>query len=256
MKNHFIFAWAGNKRNEVERIVPYFDFNNIDTIIEPYCGTSAVSVYISITKNDKYKYILNDNDERLIEIYKTLKDESELIFLENEMNRIISDKNFDEEMYYKIINQDNLIGYILARTIYYMRVGLFNTSQIRKPKTKVKYTNSIIHNFMKIEQVELYNKNAIDVIKDNIDNEKCIIYLDPPYLKTSNKDYYKNINNYEDIYTFLTTLSNIKCKIYLNILFNEQLITSLPNFKILTTYDKVYAWGKKKVQTHVLLTNA
>jgi site-specific DNA-adenine methylase len=253
MRNHFVFAWAGNKRDEVYDIVPKFDFNNVDTIIEPFCGTSAVSVYIATTHNNKYKYILNDNDERLIEIYNTLKDESELLFLENEMNRIIGDKEFNEEMYYKTIQQDNLIGYMLARTIYYLRIGLFNRSKTRKPKTKVKYINSIIHNFMKTEQVELYNKNAIDIIKDNIDNEKCIIYLDPPYLETRNKDYYKHINNFEDIYTYLSTLKDIKCKIYLSILFNEKLICKLNNFNIIHTYDKVYSWGNKKVKTHILM---
>lgn len=253
MRNHFVFAWAGNKRDEVYDIVPKFNFDNIDTIIEPFCGTSAVSVYISTIYNNKYKYILNDNDERLIEIYKTLKDDSELVFLENEMNRIISDKNFDEEMYYRITKQDNLIGYMLARTIYYMRIGLFNTSKTRKCKTKVKYINSVIHNFMKTEHVELYNKNAIDIIKDNIDNEKCIIYLDPPYLETRNKDYYKHINDFEDIYTYLSTLKDIKCKIYLSILYNEKLISLLNNFNTINTYNKIYTWGKKSVKTHILM---
>jgi site-specific DNA-adenine methylase len=253
MRNHFVFAWAGNKREEVHNIVPHFNFNDIDTIIEPFCGTSAVSVYIASTHNNKYKYILNDNDERLMEIYKSLKDESELLFLENEMNRIIGDKDFNEEIYYKTIKQDNLIGYMLARTVYYIQIGVFNRSKKSKPKTKVNYINSVIHNFMKNEQVELYNKNAIDIINDNIDNEKCIIYLDPPYLKTHNKEYYKNINNFENIYTYLSNLKDVKCKIYLSILFNEKLICKLNNFNILHTYNKSYNWGLQKVKTHVLL---
>jgi site-specific DNA-adenine methylase len=255
-RNHFIFAWAGNKRNEAPQIVPFMKLNDIDTFVEPYCGSSAISVYLSNTNygnNKKIKYILNDNDKQLIEIYNILKDDNEIINLEKQINDIIGDKDFNEAKYYELTAKDDLISYILQRTIYYRRIGLFNNSKIRKHKTNVKYIGSLIQKFMQSQNTELHNKNAIDIIKENIDNDKCIIYLDPPYLKTRNKDYYKNIDNYESIYTYLRTLKDVKCKIYLSILLNDDLINSLPNFKVINKYDKVYCWGNKRVQSHVLM---
>ena len=50
MKNHFIFSYAGNKRNESENILEKINFNNIETIIEPFCGSSAISFHISTLK--------------------------------------------------------------------------------------------------------------------------------------------------------------------------------------------------------------
>ena len=251
-KNHFIFAWAGNKRNEATQIVPFIKLNDIDTFIEPYCGSSAISVYLS-NQGLNLNYILNDNDPQLIQIYNIMKDDNEFINLEKQINNIIGDKDFNEAKYYELTAKDDLISYILARTIYYRRIGLFNSSKIRKHKTKVKYIGCPIHKFMQSQNTEMHNKNAIDIIKENIDNDKCVIYLDPPYLKTRNKDYYKNIDNYESIYTYLRTLKETKCKIYMSILMNEDLIKSLPNFTVVNQYDKVYCWGNKRVQTHVLL---
>lgn len=42
MKNHFIFSYAGNKRNEAENIAEKINFDNITTIIEPFCGSAAI----------------------------------------------------------------------------------------------------------------------------------------------------------------------------------------------------------------------
>ena len=102
---------------------------------------------------------------------------------------------------------------------------------------------------MREEDVYLYNKDAIDIIKDNIDNEKALIYIDPPYLKTRNKDFYSNIKNVKklkDVFIYLSTLKDIKCKIYLNILYNKELEELLTNFKCINSYNKLYHFTKSK----------
>ena len=68
-QNHFIFGYAGNKRGEVEVIQNYleqnYNFEKIKTIVEPFCGTSAYSYYLSTLYPKKFKYILNDNNKLL-----------------------------------------------------------------------------------------------------------------------------------------------------------------------------------------------
>lgn len=61
MKNHFIFPYAGNKREEVEKIHEILkkniDLSKIKTIIEPYCGSSAMSYYLSTIYPNKFNYV-------------------------------------------------------------------------------------------------------------------------------------------------------------------------------------------------------
>ena len=88
MKNHFLISYAGNKRNECENIFNYCKFllnnNEIDTIVEPFCGSQAFSYYISTLYPKKFKYILNDNDIFLKELYEIFKDDKKIeLFIKN-----------------------------------------------------------------------------------------------------------------------------------------------------------------------------
>ena len=69
MKNHFIIPYFGNKRMEVENLYNVIKdkLDEVDIIIEPFCGSSAMSYYISTQHPKKIKYILNDNNKKLIE---------------------------------------------------------------------------------------------------------------------------------------------------------------------------------------------
>ena len=64
MKNHFIISYAGNKRQESNYIYEYIKdkLNDIEYIIEPFCGSSALSYYLSTLYPHRFKYILNDNN--------------------------------------------------------------------------------------------------------------------------------------------------------------------------------------------------
>ena len=85
MKNHFYIGYAGNKRQEVEIIYNSLNLSNITTIIEPYCGTCAISYYIWL-KHPNLKFILNDNNIYLKEIYEIIKDDVKCIEFEKIIN--------------------------------------------------------------------------------------------------------------------------------------------------------------------------
>ena len=86
MKNHFLVSYSGNKRMEVERIYELLDFEGIDYIIEPFCGTSALSFFISTMLPNRFKYILNDIDKDLIDMYNLLKDKEATLNFELKIN--------------------------------------------------------------------------------------------------------------------------------------------------------------------------
>ena len=82
MRNHFFFEYPGSKRHEVKDVYKYFKrLQNINTVVESYCGTCSISYYISTQEPYKYKYILNDNNILLMELYNTARDNKNYLMI-------------------------------------------------------------------------------------------------------------------------------------------------------------------------------
>ena len=107
MTTHFYINYSGNKRKEMKDLYPYLDFTNIDTIVEPYSGSCAISFYIAQQKQG-LTYILNDNNPYLKEMYEILIDEEKTETFEKELNNIIKDVK-TKEQYNDITKQKTLI---------------------------------------------------------------------------------------------------------------------------------------------------
>ena len=68
-----LFSYFGNKDNEMGDIASNLpDMKTIDVIIEPYCGSFALTRYL-LTQYPNKTYICNDNDKLLIDTYKALQ---------------------------------------------------------------------------------------------------------------------------------------------------------------------------------------
>ena len=50
------------------------DMNNIDIIIEPYCGSFSLIIHLILLYPDK-KYICVDNDKKLLQAYSDIIDD-------------------------------------------------------------------------------------------------------------------------------------------------------------------------------------
>jgi len=101
MKNHFLFSYSGNKRNETKNFLDIVKLDNITNIIEPFCGSSALSYSIWLENKDKFNYHLNDTDERLIQVYNIMKNET-IEHIEENINNIIQTINNKEEWNQKL----------------------------------------------------------------------------------------------------------------------------------------------------------
>ena len=130
-------AYFGNKRREVEGLYNEIKHKlpNIEYIIEPFCGSSAFSYYISTQHPGKYKYILNDNNEHLIELYKICLDEQKLDNLIIELANLLI--NLTKEKYDKLAKIDTLINWVFIHIIYNIRPGIWMRD--RKIKTSFEY---------------------------------------------------------------------------------------------------------------------
>jgi site-specific DNA-adenine methylase len=251
-KNHFYISYTGNKRSEVKTIYDNLNFDNITTIIEPFCGSCAISYYISTLHPKKYKYILNDINNYLKDIYDIIKNNKCEEF-ENTINNIINKIN-NKEDYMGIIKNNNLYGWYIKNHIYKITPGLFPDNFNKEKKNSVKLSNYLIYNFFINEDIIFTTENGLDCYlkyKNDIFN---MIIFDPPYLNSCN-DFYeeKNVNIYE--YINNNNIINEICKIYL-ILENSWIIKLLFRLNIICEeYDKKYITGKKRKTTHIIIKN-
>jgi len=250
MKNHFYISYAGNKRMEVERLynVIINDIDDITHIIEPYAGTCAFSYYIYLKHPDKI-FILNDIDNHLKLMFELFKSDKKIKQFEEEYNKIAID--LDKEKYNKIVKQDSLLTWFIARKIYNIRPGLFPVNYKYKP---LKLSDFPIYNFFRNANIIFHTDDAINIYEQYKDNKHAFIFMDPPYLAQYN-DFYtdkRNINIYE--YMCNNPMENEKAKICF-ILENMWIIKLLFKNSKGITYEKKYQSHEKRKTEHILLIN-
>lgn len=251
MKNHFYISYAGNKRQEVEQIYNSIDFNDITTIIEPFTGTSAMSYYISLQRNG-LKYILNDNNKYLKEMYNILKNDAKITQFENKINNDVIPNIQTKENYLKYLkSNDNIYGWFIANKFHSIRPGLF---PIDRPIKNIELKLYPIYNFYRNNDIEFYNLDGIEIYEKYKGNKNNLILLDPPYLSACN-DFYldSKVNVYE--YLFNNPIENEKAQIVL-ILENMWIIKLLfKNIENKFEYDKKYSNQKSRKTTHIIISN-
>lgn len=222
MKNHFFFSYAGNKREEVEHIYNKLDLNNIDTIVEPFCGSCAVSYYIWTQNKDKnYKYILNDLDNNLIDLLRLIKDgnykdvEDNVNKKREEILTYGDDMNKAKKIYLEYVKNGTVNGYLLGNKYHKLKTNCFPMNELNILNKKLDLSSYPMYEFITTANIELYNEEANKII-DKYDNDKSFIFLDPPYIASCNNFYSTDTNeNLANIYEMLyyKKLSNFKCKI-------------------------------------------
>ena len=79
---NFYFPYVGNKRQEAKKIDNLLN-TEYDKIIEPFCGSCAISMYVYFTlKKHDIQYIENDIDSNLTKFYNIVKKEGSSKFYE------------------------------------------------------------------------------------------------------------------------------------------------------------------------------
>jgi len=258
-KNHFLYSYAGNKRQEAETLINLINFDNIKNIIEPFCGSSAISFTIWKKYKNDFNYYLNDNDEELINIYKLLKKET-AEHIEEEVNKI-KNKISNKEEWNNLLNEykETKNIYLFIFITKYSTMSRFGFYPLKMPKTPFKIldeTKNFIE-FIKSPNVIISNNDYMDIFDKFKDDDTTIFLFDPPYLVSNNIFYNlgikeQKLNIYE--YFFSNKIESFKSHIYL-ILEHVWIIKALyRDSKILSTYGKHYEVSKKNTE-HVIIYN-
>ena len=252
MKNHFFFPYAGNKRNEVHNILKYIEscnFDNIKTIFEPFCGTSALSYFISTKYPHKFNYILNDSNDKLIEFYKLVQDEETFRRFNLDLN-IKVQTIINKDVYLEIKKENTLLSWFIMNKVYSIKPGLYHLNY--KPKAYDLMSCPIVH-FLRNENIRFENTDGTEILTRYQNDIHSFIFIDPPYLSACNTFYKNHCTN---IYEFINHHPINKMNALIILVLEDNWIIKLlfPN-NIKETYDKKYEASKKQT-SHLLISNA
>jgi site-specific DNA-adenine methylase len=235
----------GSKDQDIKYFLKYLP-EDVETVVEPFGGSFAVCRMVYY--DDKYKKHVNDNDPELFYAYNNLHELKEIKEYINEqideyghekmkLKRHIMDKYEEHPLYNYIINNCFVRGNICKKA----PTDQFNKARIDELK---KYTFTK-HDYKKI--LKQYQRDA-----------ECFLFMDPPYLFSSNEAYYAQ-NEETDMTDILVQIKKYiedpktKCKVML-IINKLKMVEYLFEDNIVGEYSKTYQISKKKT-THLIITN-
>lgn len=202
------------------------NFSSHEVYVEPFGGGASVL----LNKEPSTKEIYNDLEQSifnlfsivqkrvsdLVEILKPIPHKKE-IYLENL-------ETYRSSEFFSLSSLEKAkVTYIVLRQ---SRAGTATTYSWSKrickgiPEEEYGWESSkenIINIHNRIKNVELYNKSAIDIIKQ-YDSTETFFYLDPPYLDSTrvSKKVYKKEMTIEDHILLLDLINQVKGKIMLS----------------------------------------
>ena len=246
-----ILKWAGGKRR-IAHFLSRFSPEVIDQYFEPFLGSGALFLYLAQTK-PRFKAILSDSNNDLINVYKSVRDNvHELVDVLE-----IHQSNYyrqPEEYYYHIRDIYSPANDIenacrllfLNKTCYNGLYRVNKSGSFNVPHGT--YKNPVICNRKKLQAFsEILKRTDAEIICNYYEHVtlRCrrgdFIYLDPPYFPLSKTCYFKHYTKDEFGYLEQIILANefkrlgsIGCAVLLSNS-NSQVIADLyKGFNIMT----------------------
>ncbi len=176
-----LIRWAGSKRQLLPTLRKYWN-SNFTTYIEPFAGSACLFFDIEPTKA-----IIGDLNEHLINMYKMVKQEPELVY------ECFSRLPVGEEQYYEIRSKsmDELTEVEKAAVFIYLNLYCFNGLYRTNSKGQFNVPFGHYKNKRQLELKQLFQvSKALDSTQlINRDFERVInlagrndfVYIDPPF---------------------------------------------------------------------------
>lgn len=188
-----ILKWVGGKRQLLSDIVPMID-TKCSTYVEPFIGGGAVLFFMQ-----PKKAIINDYNQELINVYKTVRDNLDELLKELKVHAAKNSSDY----YYEIRALDRKDTFKkmsdvqkAARIIYLNKTcynGLYRVNsagQFNSPYGRYKNPNIVneavlkaISRYFNSNDIEILDRDYKDALK-NLDKDS-FVYLDPPYMPIS-----------------------------------------------------------------------
>jgi site-specific DNA-adenine methylase len=255
--NHFYFPYLGNKFHESkeQKLDPFIEkLKNttppLEYIVEPFCGIFGFSRYCFDSMFfPNAKYFLADIDKTLIDFTNECKGCNQIIYdlkqirLDNKTEPAAMKAVFDK--YPRLDYAKKLIRMLVAGTRGYPT----------RDKSFKKYDYTKLNNFINANPLVL--QDYTKTLEQFKNNERALVYLDPPYFRSFNSDYKTFTKDKIDIsklmIDILDFIQSCKCKVMF-IINDDPIIKRLFKDYVKGTYEKMYAIQKKK-GNHLIITN-
>ncbi len=251
MKESILFGRLGNKQQDIQFFKKYLPLD-VKTIVEPFGGTFAITRLFQT--DDKYKKIVNDNDDVIFKIYKNADKYNKLkiklndIALKNKKDGYVDFIKFNEAVDKdKTILKDDLYNYWRKEKI--IKGSFVNT--VNNPDS------SELVNFMK--KINFLNDDYLNIINKYKVKKDTFIFLDPPYLFSDNGQYQKQSGDDSDMTDMIIHILNImndkKTKAKIMLIINDlKIIRMLYGDLVKDSYAKTYGFSHKK-EKHLIIMN-
>lgn len=192
--------------------------------IEPFIGSGATLLNRGRSETE----IVNDFEPAVSNLYKVLSDKEMGKELLEKMLRL----PYDEKLFnmarehqrenFKSINDIDkaLLTFVLISQSYNDTRKQFSRKTYDTQSYQRKIHSNLPKVYERLQGIQVYNKNALDIMKEAADNPDVQMYLDPPYLHSlrgegADKVYFKEME-YIDHVRMLETIQNAKCRILLS----------------------------------------
>lgn len=213
------FPYQGSKRAIAKFILPYFP-SNVRCLIEPFCGSGAVSIAAAAHGLAK-QFILNDLNKPLMDLWSEIIGRPSAL-CDGYERHWIEQQPDPKAYFFKVRNEFNKthnpcqLLYLLARivkgSVRYSADGQFNQSADNrrfgmKPTTMRQNIFGVAALFSK--KTTITSVDFRQTVKKA--NENDLIYMDPPYQGTSfTRDHrYFNGLSYEEFADALYYMNNL-----------------------------------------------
>lgn len=248
--NTRLLNYPGCKIIHLEAINEIIDLvKDVDTYIEPFCGTASVLLNL---KKDFERKIINDLSIDIIRVIKSYRDgeysqildmydaiDKEFGVIKGNKENFYNWRNTYNERYYRTntIEEGFYLSIVSRAAINSMfRVGPSGFNQSYGDRTnKLAITEDIFNNIKNILlNTVIYNENYKKIL-EIYDAENVLFFLDPPYEERKVKGSYKSENIFSQK-DFINNIKILKGKIIYTDIFNQDIMDKLGegwNYKLL-----------------------
>ena len=268
--------WQGNKSKHLKHIIKYIP-DEYNKYIEPFIGSGAV--FLKLQPN---KWIINDLNKDLINIWYTVKDSPDDIIKEfkafgKKFKRMSNDnkkkwcKEITNEIEHQSYDIQRAIDYILMSFCSYMGFlfvnnkfdfqGLDMNIYINNTYSFLNdnYYNNIldVSDFLNNSSGKIYNKDYKKILSKA--KEGDFVFLDPPYIEKHdyrfnyNKDEVLNEDFIKELYKELKELDKRKVKWLMTQADTKEIKKIFKEFKI--KKFEVYRPQAKEYKNELLIMN-
>ncbi len=194
---NFYFPYTGNKRGENkhldEILNPLLITDTIKYIVEPFCGTASFSFQVFQKYGNKFKYVLNDINPRLMEMYKFIQKNGckpLFDFVNEKVEELLKSQSTEDFKKLTAKKDDDIFHFFFYNRVYthykgklYFNGGTRKLGNYDYKKWKER------DEFIRV--AELSQQSHDTFLEPWKNRDDVLVYCDPPYFQSVNNYYWE-----------------------------------------------------------------